>query len=124
LGGKSNTAAQIKHSECSGEDYAPGFCYNYTRLNSSGHGIGAGQWWLPSSGELNMIWNHINGINYALSLISGAEQIPWAWHWSSTEYTSNYAWRQHFLATNGNLGYGTKASYTLQVRPVSAYNAV
>jgi hypothetical protein len=122
--GKANTAAQVKHSECADTDYAPGFCYNYTRLNSSGHGIGAGQWWLPSSGELNMIWNHINGINYALSLITGAEQIPWLWHWSSTEYSADYAWHQSFTSQYGRLGSYYKATRTGQVRPVSAYNAV
>jgi hypothetical protein len=122
--GKANTAAQIKHSECSGTDYAPGFCANYSRLNSSGHGIGVGQWWLPSSGEANMIYNHISGINYALSLITDAVQIPYSTHWASTEYSANGAWIQHFDTTLGHLSNYYKYDTTYHVRPVSAYNAV
>jgi hypothetical protein len=122
--GEANTAAQIKHSECSGEDYAPGFCANYSRLNSSGAGYGAGKWWLPSSAELDMIYRHVNGLNYALSLIPGADKIKYGEYiyWSSTEYSGTYAWYQSFYPSYGYLSYGgLKATSKRWVRPVTAY---
>jgi hypothetical protein len=119
--GEANTAAQITHSECAGVDYAPGYCANYSRVNSAGYGLKAGKWWLPSSGQLDMIWRHINGLNYALSLINDADQIPWEWHWSSTEFSSTHAWHQGFVSSYGYLDGGNKATGKFRVRPVSAY---
>ena len=54
--GKTSTAAQITHSECNTESYAPGFCASYERVNANGQGLTAGKWWLPSLGELMMIY--------------------------------------------------------------------
>lgn len=120
--GESNTAAQIKHSELSGDGYAPGFCAAYSRTNANGRGLTAGKWWLPSSGELNMIWAHIDQLNYAISLITGGVAIPSEWHWSSTEYSSSIAWSQFFDRTYGRLYNYTKAG-KLRVRAVSAYQS-
>ena len=41
--GKANTAVQITHPECSGENYAPGFCSKYSRPNANGWGLTAGK---------------------------------------------------------------------------------
>ena len=117
--GKTSTAAQITHSECNTESYAPGFCASYERVNANGQGLTAGKWWLPSLGELMMIYANMRKINYALSLINGATQLAETWYWSSTEFSATYAW---YL----NLDYGnavnlTKAAYQLRVRPVSAF---
>jgi hypothetical protein len=71
-----------------------------------------------------MIYNHISGINYALSLITDAVQIPYSTHWASTESSAGGAWLQHFDTTYGNLSYYYKYDGTCLVRPVSAYNAV
>jgi hypothetical protein len=119
--GEANTAAQITHSECADVDYAPGYCANYSRVNSAGYGLKAGKWWLPSSGQLDMIWRHINGLNYALSLINDADQIPWEWHWSSTEDSASHAWHQSFASSYGYLSGSGKATGKSRVRPVSAY---
>jgi hypothetical protein len=119
--GEANTAAQIKHAECADVAYAPGFCAAYQRVNANGKGLTAGMWWLPSSGELNMIWNHINGINYAISLITGGVKIPFEAHWSSTEYSATGAWLQNFLASIGYLGSDAKSTGRYRVRAVSAY---
>jgi hypothetical protein len=70
-----------------------------------------------------MIYNHISGINYALSLITDAVQIPYSTHWASTEYSAGSAWIQHFATAYGYLS-NTKYDNTYHVRPVSAYNAV
>lgn len=117
--GKTSTAAQITHSECNTESYAPGFCASYERVNANGQGLTAGKWWLPSLGELMMIYANMRKINYALSLINGATQFAETWYWSSTEYSATDAW--YLLLSNGLAGTSTKASYQYRVRPVSAF---
>ena len=119
--GKNNTTAQITHAECSSNAYAPGYCANYSRVNANSQGLTAGKWWLPSLGEMMMIYANMTKINYALSLISGATQLAEAAYWTSTELSATIAW---FL--NLSYGYapnGTKASGTYHVRPVSAFIA-
>lgn len=117
--GKTSTAAQITHNECKTESYAPGFCASYERVNANGKGMTAGRWWLPSLGELMMIYANMRKINYALSLINGATQLAETWYWSSTEYSATIAW--HLYLGNGGAGYYTKAAYQYRVRPVSAF---
>ena len=117
--GKTSTAAQITHNECKTESYAPGFCASYERVNANGQGLTAGKWWLPSLGELMMIYANMRKINYALSLINGATQLAETWYWSSTEYSAANAWT---LGLNyGSAGTTTKAAGQLRVRPVSAF---
>lgn len=55
--GKANTALQITHTECQGENYASGFCSLYSRTNANGKGLTAGKWWLPSVGELMLMYS-------------------------------------------------------------------
>lgn len=117
--GKTSTAAQITHSECNTESYAPGFCASYERVNANGQGLTAGKWWLPSLGELMMIYANMRKINYALSLINGATQFAETWYWSSTENGTINAW--YLLLNNGLAGGSVKASFQYRVRPVSAF---
>lgn len=119
--GKQNTAAQITHAECSSNAYAPGYCANYSRVNANSKGLTAGKWWLPSLGEMMMIYANMTKINYALSLISGATQLSENWYWTSTESSATSAW---LLYLNGvNAGTYAKASSATRVRPVSAFIA-
>ena len=117
--GKASTAAQITHAECSSASYAPGYCAQYSRVNANGKGLTAGRWWLPSLGELMMIYANMRKINYALSLIEGATQLAETWYWSSTEFSAPYAWRLYL--DNGYADNGTKATYQSRVRAVSAF---
>ena len=117
--GKTSTAAQITHNECKTESYAPGFCASYERVNANGQGLTAGKWWLPSLGELMMIYANMRKINYALSLINGATQLAETWYWSSTEYSATNAWILYL--TNGLASNTTKATNQDKVRPVSAF---
>ena len=117
--GKANTAAQITHSEASGTGYAPGFCHAYSRVNANGNGLTAGKWWLPSLGEMMMIYANMTKINYALSLIEGATQLVEDAYWTSTEYSATYAWTLNLF--NGLMVNYTKATGTYRVRPVSAF---
>ena len=118
--GKANTASQVTHSEASGAGYAPGFCHAYSRVNANGRGLTAGKWWLPSMGEMMMIYANMTQINYALSLIEGATQVVEDWYWTSTEYSAANAW--YLTLSNGIMNYfGPKATLTRRVRPVSAF---
>ena len=117
--GKTSTAAQITHNECKTESYAPGFCASYERVNANGQGLTAGKWWLPSLGELMMIYANMRKINYALSLINGATQLAETWYWSSTESSATIAWFLYLY--DGNAGNDTKAAGQGRVRPVSAF---
>ena len=117
--GKTSTAAQITHNECKTESYAPGFCASYSRTNANGKGLTAGRWWLPSLGELMMIYANMRKINYALSLINGATQLAETWYWSSTESSATHAWSLG-LGSGYASGY-TKATNQGRVRPVSAF---
>lgn len=117
--GKASTAAQITHDECSSESYAPGYCAAYERVNANGKGLTAGRWWLPSLGELMMIYANMRKINYALSLIEGATQLAETWYWSSTEYSATYAWPLNL--NHGGAYTSTKATSQGRVRAVSAF---
>ena len=123
--GKTNTAQQIAHSTSSAvtntASYAPGFCNFYSRANANGKGLTAGKWWLPSLGEMMMIYANMTKINYALSLINGATQLVEDAYWTSTEGSATYAWRL-FLG-GGYASINTKASDTHRVRAVSAFIA-
>lgn len=118
--GKANTAAQVTHSEASGTGYAPGFCHAYSRVNANGKGLTAGKWWLPSLGEMMMIYANMTKINYALSLINGASLIVEDWYWTSTESSAANAWFL-YLTDGGTYPWGTKVSYAGRVRAVSAF---
>ncbi|MBQ8551163.1 MAG: hypothetical protein IJ426_07490 [Clostridia bacterium] len=117
--GKASTAAQITHAECSSASYAPGYCAQYSRVNANGKGLTAGRWWLPSLGELMMIYANMRKINYALSLIEGATQLAETWYWSSTEVSAANAW--YLYLDDGGARSGPKAAYQSRVRAVSAF---
>lgn len=122
--GRQHTDAAIKASSSAHVtntvSYAPGYCRAYSRANSKGKGLTAGYWWLPSVGELLMMYANKLKINYALSLIKGAQLLDTSWYWSSTEFSSAYAWYLSF--GGGYLRYwGDKVGVKRHVRPVSAF---
>lgn len=122
--GKANTASIISKSTSAAvtntSAYAPGFCNLYSRANANGKGLLAGKWWLPSVGEMMMIYANMTKINYCLSLITGATQLLENWYWTSTEYSATLAWSLYLSDGNLNFWY-TKASGEGRVRPVSAF---
>ena len=119
--GKANTAAQVTHPECSGAGYAPGFCNQYSRTNANGYGLTAWKWWLPSLGELMMIYANMRKINYVLSLINGATQLKVDEYWASTERDISFSWA--LLIKYGIVTYNIKSSRQYLTRPVSAFIA-
>ena len=76
--------------------------------------------YIPSLGELYLIYLHKYKINEALSYVYG-KQIADDWYWSSTENSAQYAW--HLTFGNGNQGGNVKSSGQYRVRPVSAFIA-
>lgn len=122
--GRQHTDAAIRASSSSHVTntaaYAPGYCRLYSRANSKGKGLTAGYWWLPSVGESLMMYANALKINYALSLIKGAQQLDMTtWYWTSTERSSQGAWALAFSA--GPLNWGDKVQNKGLVRPVSAF---
>ena len=120
--GRANTTAIINGSTSSNvtntEDYAAGFCNRYSRTNANGKGLTAGRWWLPSMGEMAMIWANFDKINYALSKINGATQLQTTWYWTSTQHSAIHAW---VLYLSDGTMYGNWKFYRNKVRPVSAF---
>ena len=93
---------------------AIGFAHSYS------HGsIAAGSWWLPSLGELVIMFANKHRINKCLSVIDGADQIPDSAHWSSTEYSATHAWGVNF--GSGIVNGSSKVSSSCVVRPVAAW---
>ena len=93
------------------------YCKTYNKGNRS--------WYLPSSGELWMIYRHLDEIQNALEIVGGqklvtnwVEGIPV--YWSSTERSATNAWR--LTLSNGYLGWYDKVSYSGKVRPVSKFD--
>ena len=122
--GKSNTAKIIAASKSDAitntAQYAPGYCNLYSRANANGKGLTAGKWWLPSLGEMFMIYANMTKINYALSLINGATQLVENWYWTSTEGSAAYAWGLR-LYDGSTYCWNPKASGAGRVRAVSAF---
>lgn len=75
--------------------------------------------YIPSVGEIYLIYTHRREINAALRHVGG-EEIGALWYWASTETGAAGAW--NLSLSGGSLYWTTKASSKLRVRPVSAFN--
>lgn len=119
--GKENCAKILTNTTLAaeGDASAVGWCNAYERINAGGKGLKAGAWWLPSLGELYLMFANYTKVNYALSKISGATLLSKSYYWSCTEYSATHAWFLYF-------SYGLQSSYgkstsQCRVRPVSAF---
>ena len=119
--GKENCAKILTNTTLAaeGDASAVGWCNAYERINAGGKGLKAGAWWLPSLGELYLIFANFTKINYALSKISGATLLSKAAYWSCTEYSAAGAWSLGF--SNGRQINSDKSTRQCLVRPVSAF---
>ena len=86
---------------------------------------GGRSWYLPSSGELWMIYRHLDEIQNALSIVGGHKLVT-TWdegvpvYWSSTEGSAADAWG--LLLNDGSLdSWHYKVSDSGKVRPVSKF---
>ena len=86
------------------------YCLNYDK--------GGRDWYLPSSGELWMIYRHLEEIQNALSIVEGY-RLDLDWYWTSSENTYYNAW---FLTLNGGgISWDDKIYGNNKVRPVSNF---
>ena len=103
-------------------DNAPAakYCHEYypSNVDDADKIFGAGRWWLPSTGELGMIFAHLFEINRILAQIGGTALSRSQWYWSSTESTDMDSWVANY--SNGGF-YSNYKMYEGSVLPVSAF---
>ena len=76
--------------------------------------------YIPTLAELYLICLNRKAINAAMRFVGGQELA--GWYWSSTEPSAaNAANAWGLYLGNGAVGYGSKATFTGRVRPVSAF---
>jgi len=80
--------------------------------------IAISEQYIPSVGEMYLIYLHKKALNEALRYVGG-EPLADDWYWTSTEYSATSAW--YLYLGNGYMYSYTKATDTDRVRPVSAF---
>ena len=131
LDGKTRTTAIMASSyykNDSPQTYAVAYCYNYSKSHTGDPGgdvsIPAKSWYLPATGELEIIRSHFETINLALQRIKNAgkqsaDLLQRTNYWSCVELSGSGAWLLDF--SNGRqYGYG-KVDGSFRVRPVTAF---
>lgn len=73
---------------------------------------------IPTKNEWMAIAENLYAVNKAL-VRAGGEPLKKSWYWSSSEYSSDYAWRSYLISSYGLDGNHTK-HYYFYVRPVLA----
>lgn len=73
---------------------------------------------IPTKEEWIAITENFNAVNRAL-VRAGGEPLKKSWYWSSSEYSSLYAWHSALNGSYG-LGYNRTKCYGYYVRPVLA----
>ncbi len=125
MDGKANTESAM---DTAGNEitYAIFYCNSYYSVKGiDSYGYPAGNWWLPSLGELLMIYANKTKINYALGLINNANKLLDDVYWSSTENAAdkcNGAWAMDL--ENAKVISNKSKSSTCYVRPVTAFYEV
>ena len=113
LDGKKNTSTILAYCKTKGKS-CPAFEY----VNSyKTEGTKAGDWYLPSMGELYAISGNKGVLNVALGKIM-ATKLGANYYWSSSENSGTNAWILNFY--NGNV-YNYDKNYNYYVRPVLAF---
>lgn len=131
LDGKTRTAAVMASSYYKNDDpatYAVAYCYKYSKSHTGDPGgdvsIPAKSWYLPATGELEIIRSHFETVNLALQRIKNAgkqsaDLLKRTHYWSSVEDSGNAAW--HLGFDNGGHGNNGKVGNLFRVRPVTAF---
>lgn len=113
--GKASTATLMTRAECNKQGYAAYYCTNYS--TSTGPYFKAGNWWLPSFGELMLMRKYARPLNYLLSLIPNAKQIAMSANYhTSTQYNLWSDWNTWFNTTSI---YPGNTTYANRVRPMT-----
>ena len=124
LDGENNTLALIGLSEAlNRSDYpaditAAGYCYYYDHRSLSTD-ISPRGWYLPSLGELNLLWSEIISVNQTLDQLLGLNgayaNVSDAFYWSSTLKNALFIWTSGAYNNIGNYGNSYK------VRPITKF---
>ena len=84
-------------------------------------GTNAGDWCLPAAGVFTSYYNNQQLVNIGMTNAGGTQIGTSSYFWSSSEYSSSYAWRSDFSFDYGLYhGYNNKDS-SYEVRPVLAF---
>ena len=114
LDGKTRTAAIMASSYYKNDSpstYAVAYCYNYSKSHTGDPGgdvsIHAKSWYLPTTGELEIIRSHFETANLALQRIKNAgkqsaDLLQRTYYWSCVEYSGTNAWALSFDGGNRN----------------------
>jgi hypothetical protein len=114
--GQGNSDAIMTQSSIS----AAKLCDNYTNSN---YGTGVySDWYLPSKGELEFLWQNFSLVQKSLESDgnSATTAILISYYWSSTEFNGSYAWAYN-LYDSFTWFKGYKDSSSFMVRAVRAY---
>jgi hypothetical protein len=115
LAGNMNTAIIIANEGYGdGQSYAARYC-NELKIIEDGKSYA--DWYLPSIGELNLMYQNKAAID-ATATAHGGTAIGLAWYWSSTENGIDSAWSLYFPA--GGILHNLKSA-VLRVRAVRAF---
>lgn len=120
LSGRNYTNTVLNFTGYNASDYAAFNAVN-TFVTS---GTSAGDWFLPSLGELKVAYTHKSEVNASLAALhsassSVASEFDNNEHWSSSECSNNYAWRlgfssgQAYDSYKGNSGLRVRAFLAL-----------
>ena len=115
LAGNMNTAIIIANEGYGdGQSYAARFC---NELKITEEGITYADWYLPSIGELNLMYQNKATID-ATATAHGGIAFGSSWYWSSTENGIDSAWSLYF--PSGAILHNLKSA-TLRVRAVRSF---
>lgn len=128
--GKARTAAIMANAAFSADSpdtYAVAYAYAYSKGHTGDPGgdsvIAAKSWWLPTMGDLALIYDHFNTINLAIARINAAGKqqatpLNRANYWSCVE---NSALNARYLGFDNGYRGNTSRGSRLRVRPVTAF---
>ena len=114
--GKTNTKNIISTLGETEQDYAYA-AYQATLYHLSVDGDER-PWYLPSRHELNRMFNFRAFINPELSIMNGS-QFTDEYYWSSSQYSTDKAWRQNIGGSGASSGHDKTTLY--KVRPIRSF---
>ena len=112
--GKSNTAAILAYGKTNNISYpAAEYCNSY-----STSGTKAGDWFLPSLGELELLSNNFSAVNASLKVLGKPTITGNGYYWSSIEDDDPFAW---VLDPSEGIDCSYNKNDSYRVRPVLAF---
>ncbi|MDR0706293.1 MAG: DUF1566 domain-containing protein, partial [Treponema sp.] len=103
---KKNTAAIVAFLNRDGQTGAAQICVDL-------HSNGFNDWFLPSKGELGMMYRNLKMKN-----LGGFKD---AWYWSSSQSDNSYAWRQNFSDGEQAGSHPSYKTYGYSVRAIRQF---